>query len=110
MILDTINSFVSNIAQGIFTFVFHLVFKIVNVVLEPLNYLIETTIPGLSSIVSLVGAFFTWLSDLIPWVVSYLGLSQEILNLIVIFITFRITTTLSVNIIKFSLNWYRSLK
>ena len=101
---------VADVLQAITVFIFRTIIQFVIVILKPLNAIIVTAIPGTDVLIDYISSFFEYISNLIPWVVSYLGLDPALLNLIVGFIVFRISTTLLVNMIKFGLNWYKALK
>lgn len=96
----------STFIHGILSFIMYLA----NFILTPLNALIENYLPNFDYLLSCVSDFFTYISNLIPWVVSYFGLSHEILELILSYLVFNITLPVITVSIKFAIKWYNSLK
>lgn len=97
---------INNIINGIFDFVINTI----NILLLPLNKLIEQYLPGLDSAMNYIMNFLDYISDLIPWAVSYFGLNQDILSLVVAYLVFRITLPLTITPIKFAIKWWNALK
>ena len=97
---------INNILNGIFDFVLYTV----NVILFPINHFIEQSMPGLDSAMDYIGNFFTYIGNIIPFVISYFGLNQELLTLIVAYLTFKITLPITAFPFKLGIKWYNALK
>lgn len=97
---------INAILKGIFS----LVISLVNVLLLPIDTLINTTMPSISAGLSAVADFFTWVSNLIPWGMSWFCISSSVITLFVGYMTFSLTAPLVVSTIKLAIKWYDKLK
>lgn len=94
------------ILNGIFDFITYSV----NVLLFPINQLIENHMPGLDSAMNYILNFLNYIGNLIPWAVSYFGLDQEILTLISAYLVFKVTLPLTIVPVKRVIKWWVALK
>lgn len=83
---------------------------LIEIVLYPIDLIIKTFLPSLDTCLTYIGSVFNYVSDFIPWVVSYLGLPQDVLEIIVSFIIFRVSLPLAVMAVKLCIKWYNALK
>lgn len=90
--------------------IFKLIISLVNLILLPIDSLISNYLPSVSSAIDMVSAFFNWVSNLIPWGISWFGLSSTTITLFVAYTTFELTVPLLVHTIKLAIKWYNSLK
>lgn len=96
--------------RAIINGIFSLIVSIVNVVLYPIDQLIETALPTLSSWISAAGTFIGYCTQSIGWVLSCIGITGNILSLIIAYYTFKLTVPLLVHTIKLAIKWYDKLK
>lgn len=96
--------------KAIINGIFKLIMSLVNLLLLPIDALIEQFLPNVSEALSYVGGFFDYIGDFIPFVISYTGLSPVVLNAIVSITTFILTVPIMVHAIKLALSWYNKLK
>lgn len=94
------------IINGIFT----LIMSLVNLLLLPIDLLIEQFLPEVSEILTYIGTFFDLIGDLLPLVISYTGLNQLVLLSIYNISVFVLTVPLMVHAVKLALFWYNKLK
>lgn len=87
-----------------------LVISLVNLLLTPINTLINNNLPGVAHALELINSFFDKLGEVCPFVISYFGLSTELLNLIVDLSVFILSIPLLVTTIKVAVKWYNNLK
>lgn len=97
---------INAILQGIM----NLIMGLVNVLLYPIDLLIENALPDLSTGLNAIGSFFSLIGQGISWAISVTGLSSECLSLIVLFYTFKLTAPLLFSTIKLAIKWYDKLK
>lgn len=90
--------------------VISLIITLVNALLSPIDNLISSLLPGLDNAFTLIGNLLALLTDIIPWVMSWLGLNQTIRGLVVAYFTFVLTVPLIVHAIKLAIKWYDKLK
>lgn len=90
--------------------IFKLILSLVNLILIPIDNLITQYLPSVSDALDKVSSFFTWVTNLIPWGISWFGLSSTTITLFVAYTTFEITVPLLVHTIKLAIKWYNSLK
>ena len=96
--------------EQVLDFIMVFLIKTVNLLLLPIDAFIKYLLPDVSVALRYISSFFTWLSDLIPLGVSYLGLNHEILSLVSSYLVFRITVPLSFMAVKLAIKWYNALK
>lgn len=97
---------INSLINGIMDFIIYLI----DIILIPLDLLIESLLPDISNVISYISSFFIYIGNLVPWVISYFGLNQEILSLIVLYFTFKLTAPITVRTIKMAVKWYNVLK
>lgn len=96
--------------KAIINGIFKLIMALVNVLLMPIDLLIEQFLPDVSTAIDYVTSFFDYIGDFIPFVISYTGLNQFVLNAIYTIFVFILTVPLMVHVIKLALAWYNKLK
>lgn len=87
-----------------------LIVGLVSLILTPIDNLIQSVLPGLSSAFTAIGNFLNIISSSIGWCISLTGLSSEAISLIVAYFTFTLTAPLMFYMIKLALSWYNRLK
>lgn len=96
--------------NSILTGIFSLIISLVNLILSPIDNLIQSTLPGLSDALTAVGSFLNIISSGIGWALSLTGLSSNCISLIVIYFGFKLTAPMLFYMIKLALSWYNKLK
>lgn len=96
--------------NALLTGIFNLIIGLVGVVLAPIDALITTFLPDLSTALSAIGAMFGLVDNVMGFCVSVTGLSSEALSLIVLYWTFKLTAPLAVSTVKSAIKWYKALK
>lgn len=87
-----------------------LITGLVTLILSPIDNLIQSALPDLSSALTGVGNFLNLISNSIGWGISALGLSNETLSLIVMYFTFKLTAPMMFYMIKLAITWYNKIK
>lgn len=96
--------------NSIISGIFKLVIGLVNTILSPIDILIEKFLPDLADGLSQVSSYFNWVCSLIPWGISWFGLSTTVISLFVAYVTFELTVPLAIHTIKLAIKWYDKLK
>ena len=96
--------------NAIITGIFKLITRLVGVVLLPIDALIETALPTLSGWINAAGTFIGYCTQSIGWVLSAIGISGNIITMIIAYYTFKLTLPLLVYTIKLAIKWYDKLK
>ena len=96
--------------KAIISGIFKLVISLVNLLLLPIDTLIEKFLPSLAGGLDKVSAFFTWVSGLIPWGISWFGFDDVVIALFVAYTTFELTVPVLVHTTKLAITWYNKLK
>lgn len=96
--------------NALLTGIFNLIIGLVGVVLAPIDTLITTFLPDLSTGLSAIGSMFALADNVMGFCVSVTGLSSETLALIVLYWTFKLTAPLAVSTVKSAIKWYKALK
>lgn len=87
-----------------------LIIKLVGILLTPINLLINTLLPDVSTALNSIGGFFQVVSDGLGWVVSASGIPASAIAIIVATMVFKLTAPLVVHATKLALAWYDKLK
>ena len=90
--------------------IFKMIISLVSIILSPIDALIAQFLPGLDNALSYISNFFDYISNIVPWVVSYMGINELVLNGIIDISVFILTVPLMVHTIKLALAWYNKLK
>ena len=108
MIMDIIDW--SGLLSGIVDIIFNFIFSITDLVLTPINLLINNLLPSLEDALDWVGYFFEEVSNVGKFVISYTGFYQEIIDIIILLIVAIVSIPLAVHGIKTGLKWFNALK
>lgn len=87
-----------------------LIISLVQVLLVPIDTLIEQFLPDLSNALSGIAAFLNLCGQYVGWVIDFTGLSPETISLIIAYFTFKLTVPLLVSTVKLAIRWYNALK
>lgn len=96
--------------KAIISGVFKLIISLVNVILSPIDNLITQFLPGLDTALSYISNFFDYIGGVVPFVISYTGINEMVLNAIIDIFVFILTVPLMVHTIKLAVAWYNKLK
>lgn len=94
----------------ILTGIIKLIVSLVTLILSPIDNLIESALPQLSSAFTAIGNFLNLISSGIGWAISLTGLSSNAIGLIVAYYAFTLTAPMLFYMIKLALSWYNRLK
>lgn len=90
--------------------IIYLISALVQLILTPIDSAITLALPDLSNSFTGIGNFLTIVFQSIGWCISLIGLSPDVISLIVIYYTFVLTVPLIFYAIKLALAWYNKLK
>lgn len=90
--------------------IFKIIISLVNLLLTPIDTLISQFLPGLDNAFTMVGNLVQQLCNIIPWVMSWLGVSSVVISLLVSYLTFKMSVPIVVHTIKLAIKWYDKLK
>lgn len=90
--------------------IFKLVLALVNLILLPIDTLISNYLPSVANAIDKVSGFFNWVTNLIPWGISWFGFSSTTISLFVAYVTFELTVPLLIHTVKLAIKWYNALK
>lgn len=96
--------------NAILTGVMNLIIGLVQIILAPIDALIQTLLPDVSSGLSAVGAMFNLALQYVGFAIDLTGLSSETISLIILFFTFKLTAPLAFRAIKTAIKWYDKIK
>lgn len=94
----------------LFQLLFQIVINLVNLLLSGVDNLIEQFLPQVANAIDMVSNLFSNVLNLIPWVMSWMGLNSTVVGLVVAVITFELTVPFLVHTIKLAIKWYDKLK
>lgn len=90
--------------------IFKLVVSLVNLLLTPIDALISSALPGLSSAISAIGSFLSLCMQSIGWVLSVFAIPAGALSLLVLYYVFKLTLPLAISTVKLAIKWYDKIK
>lgn len=96
--------------NALLTGIFKIIISLVDVIMTPIDALITSSLPDVSSALTSIGALFKLITQSLGWGISVLGLSGTCLSLIVMYYVFKLTMPLMFSLIKSALAWYNRLK
>lgn len=96
--------------RAIINGIFSLVTTLVSVLLAPIDLIIDNALPTISSWINAVGTFLSYCTQAIGWCLSAIGMSSDIISLIIIYYTFKLTVPLLVYTVKLAIKWYDKIK
>lgn len=92
------------------TGIINLISDLVNVILLPIDILINNYLPNLSVVIDTVSDFFQWICGFIPYICSWLNLPSWFISFVITAFTFKLTVPLLVHTVKLGISWYDKLK
>ena len=87
-----------------------LIMSLIGVLLTPLDMLISTILPDLSMVFTAVADMFSLVGNIFGYVVYMSGLPSELLSLIALYYTFKLTAPILFSVTKMAIKWYNALK
>lgn len=90
--------------------IFKLVISLVNLILMPIDSLINSAFPSIASGLSYVNDFFNYINQFMSWILSWFHVPSPFLSLVVGYLVFKLTVPLAVHTVKLALHWYHILK
>lgn len=96
--------------QAFLSGIFKLIIALVNLLLSPIDTLITSLLPDVSSGLNAFNSLIDYVINFIGYVVDMSGLSSTAINLIIIYFTFIFASRPVIYIIKLAIKWYESLK
>lgn len=97
---------INAILKGIFS----LIISLVNLLLLPIDNLINSALPAVSTGLDYVKNFIDTILGFIPWICSWFNFPTAFLTLIIGYYTFKLTVPLAVHTIKLAIAWYDKIK
>ena len=90
--------------------IFKIIISLVSLLLTPIDNLISQFLPGLDDAFTMIGNLVQQLCNVVPWVMSWMGVSSVVVSLLVSYLTFKMSVPIVVHTIKLALKWYDKLK
>lgn len=95
---------------ALFNALFELVINLVNILLSPIDLLIQAAFPDLSQILSAINAMFSLVLQGLGWVIGLTMLPPVAFQILLLYYTFKLTVPLAISSIKLVIRWYNALK
>lgn len=90
--------------------IFKIITSLVQLILSPIDALIETYLPDLATGLNYINDLFSFINNVIGYCVDASGLTATAIGLVVAYWVFVLTVPLTFCSIKLALKWYNSLK
>lgn len=95
---------------AIFNTLFKLIISLVNVLLLPIDTIIQAAFPAVTDLLSSVNSMFNLGLSAIGWVIGLTCVPPLAIQLIVVYYTFILTVPLAISSIKLVIRWYNAIK
>ena len=83
---------------------------VINIILSPLNTIINTYVPDMTNLIISLDSYFGLINDdFIPWIKDLFLIPQWCYTLVVAFITFRVIAMIGTNAYKLVLRYWETL-
>lgn len=83
--------------------------QVIDIVLFPINTALETLVPSTSNAFSYINQFWSLLSNYSGFVMSYTGLTTEVVSIIILLMIANLTIPLAVHGLKLFAKWWEVL-
>lgn len=93
----------------IITVIFGALRTLVNLILLPLNNVIEDMLPSVTDALASVTSLFDWLKQFTSWVISWLPFSSDFYAFVVGALIFIYAVPVVVSLIKLIVKWWHAL-
>lgn len=93
----------------IITGLISLVIQFVGVLLTPIDTLVASYLPSISSALIAIQNFLSYCISAIGWVISSLGIPSSVISLLITYYSFSLVVPLLVHGVKLAIKWYRTL-
>ena len=90
--------------------IINLIISLVSTIFAPIDNLITSLVPNLSSAFTAIGNFIAICISGIGWVIDALGIPSQLVALLVAYYTFKLTVPMLVYVVKLAIKWYDKLK
>lgn len=90
--------------------IFKLVISLVNLLLLPIDSLIDSALPAVATALDYVSSFFNYILSFIPYILSWFNFPSGFIAFVVAYFTFKLTVPLAVHTVKLAISWYDSIK
>lgn len=96
--------------SALFNALFELIINLVNILLTPIDMLIQAAFPDLSQVLSSINAMFNLVLSGLGWVIGLTMLPPLAFQILLLYYTFKLTVPLAISSIKLVIRWYNALK
>lgn len=96
--------------NAILTGIMNLIMGFVQVLLYPIDAIINQFLPGVNNMFSYITSAFNVVGQFFGWIIDAALIHSEVISFIILVITFRLTTPILVYAIKLVVRWYNALK
>lgn len=96
--------------DAILSGIFKIIISLVNLLLLPIDALIESALPSVATGIDYVANFFNYILGFIPYILSWFNFPDLFIDLVVAYFTFKLTIPLAVHTVKLAISWYDSIK
>ena len=93
----------------IFNFILALIQRIITIAFTPINTIVQNYFPDLTSALNYITSFFNHLKQYSAFIMSYTGLSDVVIQIIVTLFIASILIPFAVHGIKLGLKWWEEL-
>lgn len=90
--------------------IFKIITKLISVILSPINLLISQMLPNFSSMLTIVGNFFSQVGTYTGFVLDSFLISNEVVSFLILYWVFKLTFPFAVYTVKLVIKWYDKLK
>lgn len=90
--------------------IFRLVIALVNLLLTPIDTLINNAFPSIANVLNTIGDFFNQILSFIPWILSWFHLPSYFITFVVGYWVFKLSVPIVIHTVKLAIKWYDKIK
>lgn len=95
---------------ALFNALFSLIINLVDLILSPIDAIIQAAFPNVAQLLTSVNAMFSMVSSGLGWVIGLTCLPPLAFQLLLLYYTFILTVPLAISSIKLVIRWYNAIK
>ena len=99
-----------NLLNSFLQLILNFVINIVNIILLPIDLLINTFFPDFSNLITFISNALNVALNYIGWVIDSIGLDNITLVFLIDYLIFKLTIPLQAYVVKLAVKWYNNLK
>lgn len=99
-----------NLLTKVFTLIIDIVMYLCDLLLAPIDILIENYMPSIDGVLDYVTEFFQYILGFIPYILSWFKLPDFFIEFVIAFWVLKLNLPLVIHTTKLAIAWYNQMK